>query len=443
MGMSVASDSPLHSSSSDDFSALLDAALQSSSSESSLDQFEDEQEEVEDGTEWRKKRKLKHLDDTKDVAEQDIEVSPKARCLHPGSVRGMCMLCGERIDDVDGVALGYIHKDFKLASDELMRLRNADVKKLLSHQKLYLVLDLDHTLLNSTRLNDLIPEEEYLKEKTDSLQDVSKGALFLMHSMGMMTKLRPFVRSFLEEASKLFELHIYTMGEKRYAIEMAKLLDPDNKYFESRVISQADSSQRHQKGLDVVLGHESAALILDDTEGNNKDNLILMDRYHFFASSCRQFDLGFKSLSELRSDENESDGALATVLGVLRQIHSMFFHTADGADYASRDVRQVLRTIRKQILQDCKLVFSRVFPLNFLPEAYRHWRMAEQLGATCSTEVDDSITHVVSLDPGTEKSQWALKHDKFLVNPDWIEGTYYLWKRQQEENFTVTKPKKQ
>ncbi|GAB2219300.1 hypothetical protein Droror1_Dr00006935 [Drosera rotundifolia] len=444
--MSVASDSPLHSSSSDDFAALLDAALQSSSSESSQDQFEDEQEEVEDGTEWRKKRKLKHLDDTKDVTEQDIEVSSKAQCLHPGSVKGMCMLCGERIDDVDGVALGYIHKDFKLASDELMRLRNADVKKLLSHQKLYLVLDLDHTLLNSTRLNDLIPEEEYLKEKTDSLQDVSKGALFLMHSMGMMTKLRPFVRTFLEEASKLFELHIYTMGEKRYAMEMAKLLDPDNKYFESRVISQADSSQRHQKGLDVVLGHESAALILDDTEGvwqNNKDNLILMDRYHFFASSCRQFDLDFKSLSELKSDENESDGALATVLGVLRQIHSMFFDTEDGADYASRDVRQVLRTIRKQILQDCKLVFSRVFPLNFLPEADRHWRMAEQLGATCSTEVEDSITHVVSLDPGTEKSQWALKHDKFLVNPGWIEGTYYLWKRQQEENFAVTKPKKQ
>ncbi|RVW73629.1 RNA polymerase II C-terminal domain phosphatase-like 4 [Vitis vinifera] len=47
---------------------------------------------------------------------------------------------------------------------------------------------------------------------------------------------------------------------------MAKLLDPERVYFSSRVISQADCTQRHQKGLDVVLGQESAVLILDDTE---------------------------------------------------------------------------------------------------------------------------------------------------------------------------------
>ncbi|RVW22023.1 RNA polymerase II C-terminal domain phosphatase-like 4 [Vitis vinifera] len=64
----------------------------------------------------------------------------------------------------------------------------------------------------------------------------------------------------------MFEMYIYTMGERSYALEMAKLLDPERVYFSSRVISQADCTQRHQKGLDVVLGQESAVLILDDTE---------------------------------------------------------------------------------------------------------------------------------------------------------------------------------
>lgn len=50
-----------------------------------------------------------------------------------------------------------------------------------------------------------------------------------------------------------------------------------------------------------------------------------MERYHFFASSCRQFGFNCKSLSELKSDESEPDGALATVLKVLQRIHSMFF----------------------------------------------------------------------------------------------------------------------
>ena len=82
----------------------------------------------------------------------------------------------------------------------------------------------------------------------------------------MLTKLRPFVRKFLEEASSMFELYIYTMGDKAYAVEIAKLLDPGNVYFDSKVISNSDCTQRHQKGLDVVLGADSVAVILDDTE---------------------------------------------------------------------------------------------------------------------------------------------------------------------------------
>ena len=50
-----------------------------------------------------------------------------------------------------------------------------------------------------------------------------------------------------------------------------------------------------------------------------------MERYLFFASSCRQFGFNCKSLSELKSDESDTDGALATVLEVLKQIHKIFF----------------------------------------------------------------------------------------------------------------------
>ena len=87
-----------------------------------------------------------------------------------------------------------------------------------------------------------------------------------MPFMHMVTKLRPFVHDFLKEASNLFEMYIYTMGERSYALEMANLLDPGMVYFNSKVIAQGDCTTRHQKGLDVVLGQESAVLILDDTE---------------------------------------------------------------------------------------------------------------------------------------------------------------------------------
>ena len=82
----------------------------------------------------------------------------------------------------------------------------------------------------------------------------------------MLTKLRLFVRTFLKEASSIFEMYIYTMAVRCYALEIDKLLDPVKVYFNSKVISQADCTQQHQKGLDVVLGEDNIVVIIDDTE---------------------------------------------------------------------------------------------------------------------------------------------------------------------------------
>eukprot|EP00261_Vitis_vinifera_P016434 XP_010645384.1 PREDICTED: RNA polymerase II C-terminal domain phosphatase-like 4 [Vitis vinifera] len=458
--MSLVTDSPVHSSSSDGFAAYLDAELDSDSSDVSPEQeAEDDEQEAEDesDSEYKRVKRQKveefesieeHPGSTSDGSlEQNLEVTiTKDTCTHPGVFRELCIRCGQKMEGGSGVAFGYIHKDLRLGSDEIARLRDTDLKNLLRHKKLYLVLDLDHTLLNSTRLLDITPEELYLKNQTDPLQGGLKGNLFMLNTMHMLTKLRPYVHTFLKEASKMFEMYIYTMGERSYALEMAKLLDPERVYFSSRVISQADCTQRHQKGLDVVLGQESAVLILDDTESvwqKHKDNLILMERYHFFASSCRQFGFNCKSLSELKSDESEPDGALATVLKVLQRIHSMFFDPELGDDFSGRDVRQVVKRVRKEVLKGCKIVFSRVFPTRFQAENHHLWRMAEQLGATCATELDPSVTHVVSTDAGTEKSRWALQEKKFLVHPGWIEAANYFWQKQPEENFPVNQKKNQ
>ena len=88
----------------------------------------------------------------------------------------------------------------------------------------------------------------------------------MVNSVHMMTKLRPFVHTFLKEVSEMFELYIDTMGDRAYALEMVELLDPQREYFSGRVISRDDRTQKNKKDLDIFLGHESAVLILDDTE---------------------------------------------------------------------------------------------------------------------------------------------------------------------------------
>lgn len=74
----------------------------------------------------------------------------------------------------------------------------------------------------------------------------------------------------------MFEMHIYTMGDRPYACEMAKLLDPGDQFFSGRIISRDDGTQKHQKDLDVVLAEESAVLILDDTENVSIIEIIII-----------------------------------------------------------------------------------------------------------------------------------------------------------------------
>ncbi|RLN31128.1 RNA polymerase II C-terminal domain phosphatase-like 4 [Panicum miliaceum] len=459
------SPSPSSSSGSEDFAALLDAELElafgadsafpgdpSSASPAAADEGEEEVEVEVPEQNGAKRRRVdeQHQDQGMSIRPDKIATGPSKNvqvelCPHPGYFGGLCFRCGKPQDeeDVSGVAFGYIHKGLRLGTSEIDRLRGADLKNLLRERKLVLILDLDHTLINSTKLHDISSAENELGIRTAALKDDPDRSIFTLDSMQMLTKLRPFVRNFLKEASNMFEMYIYTMGDKAYAIEIAKLLDPTNVYFPSKVISNSDCTQRHQKGLDVILGAESVAVILDDTEyvwQKHKENLILMERYHYFASSCRQFGFG-KSLSESMKDERESDGALATVLDVLKRIHAIFFDMASETDLSSQDVRQVIKTVRKEVLKGCKLVFSRVFPNNARPQEQMMWKMAEHLGAVCSTDVDSTVTHVVAVDLGTEKAHWAVGNKKFLVHPRWIEAANFRWHRQPEEDFPVLPPK--
>lgn len=97
---------------------------------------------------------------------------------------------------------------------------------------------------------------------------------------------------------------------------------------------------------------------------------------------------------------------------------------------------KVLKIIWKEILKDCKLIFSHLFPMNSSASNQPWWRMVEQSGAECLPDLDSSVTHVVAGDGGTEKAIWAARENKFLVSSSWIEAANYL-RRLLEKEFTV------
>ncbi|PRQ34553.1 putative protein-serine/threonine phosphatase [Rosa chinensis] len=205
------------------------------------------------------------------------------------------------------VGFDYIRERVRNHKDEIDRLRKANTNILLScHKKLHLVIDLDHTLLNTTSLSDMSPEEEYLKTQTDYCLQNIDAFKYELPPKHKMTKLRPFVRTFLKEASNMFDMYIYTAGSRPYALKMVELLGKD--YFGSRVISRDDfNDSSKMKCLELMHGKESAVLILDDNMDawtrENQSNLILMRKYLFFKSKSAAYNRNFKTLSELKTDE--------------------------------------------------------------------------------------------------------------------------------------------
>lgn len=320
--------------------------------------------------------------------------------------------------------------------------RLEEQKKMFAARKLCLVLDLDHTLLNSAKFVEVDPvHDEMLRKKEQEDREKPQRHLFRFPHMGMWTKLRPGVWNFLEKASKLFEMHLYTMGNKLYATEMAKVLDPKGVLFAGRVISRGDDAETadtKSKDLEGVLGMESSVVIIDDSVRvwpHNKLNLIVVERYTYFPCSRRQFGLPGPSLLEIDHDERPDSGTLASSLGVIERIHQNFFASQSLEEV---DVRNILASEQRKILDGCRIVFSRMFPVGDAnPHLHPLWQTAEQFGASCTNQIDDQVTHVVAHSPGTDKVNWAIANGKFVVHPGWVEASALLYRRANEQDFAI------
>ncbi|RAL41247.1 hypothetical protein DM860_010041 [Cuscuta australis] len=167
------------------------------------------------------------------------------------------------------------------------------------------------------------------------------GDTHLLDGGALVLKLRPGVRSFLEKASAMFDLSIYTMGTRHYADQVAGRLVRHASHGGGgglsfvKVISREDCTVERQKGLDVVPSHRRAVLVVDDKAKvwamEDRDHVLTIAPYYFFGR-----------LKGEEEDEEEDKGELSRVLGVLREVHSRFFQEGDG----DRDAAQILKRVR-------------------------------------------------------------------------------------------------
>lgn len=373
------------------------------------------------------------------------------------------------------------------------------VLKLLERRKLALVLDLDHTLLNSCMSTEMDeePEASLLKFRLDHEKGLGPEGrtLHFVERLQIWTKLRPGVKKFLRQVASMFEVHVITMGTQSYADEMRQLIDPGRQHIKGSVIGLGQMDEfgelqpADKKRLDGELsGLDSIAVVLDDHVGvwpDHEENLIEIDRYLYFPSALKQFGVWRHgaSLLEKKVDEIADRSTLAAAFEVLRRVHQDFFaeraghlalankkakdaamaELARGLDSESEDadneaqekpestelettagrrdpqvpvtVPEILALEKKKVLAGIGLVFSGVFPLDAPPHEQKMWRLAEQFGARCETQPGPNTSHVVAKTWGTGKCQWAKENSRHVVSPDWLFCSAFLWSKADERAF--------
>ena len=333
-----------------------------------------------------------------------------------------------------------------------------ELSRLVESRKLALVLDLDHTLLNSVAVPELRMNANSLNNavvlldadvaRAERAQDPLVRTVFHLEHLDLLTKLRPGVREFLQSASVLFDIHINTMGSQEYAEQMVALLDPETKWIKGTVKGLGEMEGGRlwapsEKVLDGPLEKlVDACLIFDDTASvwaSYRENLITCERYLFFAESRRQFGLSGLSLLEVGHDESKEEGMLSTALKVFQSVHTAFFERYDVLEKSSLpNVQSILHEHRMDVLAGVHVVFSRVFPIDMDPTKHPLWILAEDFGAKCATTITEETTHVVATARSTDKVRKATSRgDIKVVTPHWLECSMLMWRHANEDSFRL------
>ncbi|KAM0788799.1 hypothetical protein ACM66B_002887 [Microbotryomycetes sp. NB124-2] len=223
----------------------------------------------------------------------------KEPCTHDVQLHGLCALCGKDLtgadytgySDTSRAAISMVHDVGGLT--EAHRLEAATTRRLLKEKKLSLIVDLDQTIVHAT-VDPTVGEwlEDESNPNFKALQGVQKFQLGpdtagkVEDGCWYYVKMRPGLKQFLEDVSKIYEMHVYTMGTRAYAIEVCKVIDPDGGLFGGRILSRDESGSLTRKSLQRLFPCDTSMVVIIDDRADVWDgspNLVKVIPYEFFV----------------------------------------------------------------------------------------------------------------------------------------------------------------
>ena len=219
-----------------------------------------------------------------------------------------------------------------VSENEAERVDDEAKRRLLAVKKLSLVVDLDQTIIHATV--DPTVGDWQSDENNPNYGAVKDVRSFILKDEGIgrdgigcwyYIKLRPGLQEFLENVSKLYELHIYTMGTRQYAKNIADIIDPERKIFGDRILSRDESGSMTAKNLQRLFPVDTKMVVIIDDRGDVwkwSPNLIKVTPYDFFVGIGDINSSFLPKKPELRTSVDPSSDGANTEVKVLPETHA-------------------------------------------------------------------------------------------------------------------------
>ncbi|KAI5192885.1 RNA polymerase II subunit A C-terminal domain phosphatase [Nematocida minor] len=388
-------------------------------------------------------------------------------CSHPIRIGNMCGCCGEDMENKNEELFTLLHNNtnVQLNKTEAERVNEEMYDSTTKNKRLVLLLDLDQTVIHTSvssrfggyyrKMKECVLLEERIgsrleKDALRKIEAIKSVNEIKIDGYSYFVKKRDNLQRFLEEVSKYFEIHIYTMGNKAYASAIVKILDETGKIFGNRIVTRDDNFGCFDKDIKRLFPTNSKhVVILDDRPDvwGFVDNLYPIRPYYFFQSEDINSPEALRSNSRREESERVEeivedgvedilervgeeciaayfDNELEKVLNGLIDIHREFFNK-------EQNTANILRR-KKNIFHGC---VARIFtPMNefttYLATLFVHYG-----GAIGGKFTATDVTHVII--GGIEKVRCKKLENIKYVHAEWMYESVFRLKKQKEEKFLV------
>jgi len=226
-------------------------------------------------------------------------------CSHETQFGGLCVDCGRdmtevsyltKAPDVTRATVNLTHDNTALlvSHNEAVRAEEDTKKRLLSSQKLTLIVDLDQTVIHTTCERTVAEwQADPANPNYDAVKDVQGFQLADDNVSNVAAnwyyvKQRPGLRGFFDRMAKMYEMHVYTMATRAYAQAIMKIIDPERKYFGDRILSRDENYTDKLKNLTRLFYQNTAMVVIIDDRADvwqYSPHLVRVPVFNFFLGA--------------------------------------------------------------------------------------------------------------------------------------------------------------